>query len=1531
MNVYRSQRRYIPVTLLYMFKTFLATVLCLLSVVELVEASLRDSATPIPLVEYVAPIIKAATYVLVFALFVFHRHRGVHTSSLMFTFWLLLSIGSVINFRSIIRSIVLDHDPNDLAQWQMSELRSTVKLVAALIVIVQFVLSCIADKKAQDPWILTGEDFRTRSPETDASITSLITFWWLNSLMWLGYKRALNQDDLYAIKPTLRTEHVSQDFENLLNPAIQRALTDHRQSSTFTPDFVDAAGANKSLNGRNTVNRSSRMPFLDRFRHRRQTRDDSKAKRSDEDQNAIDNDSTPAKHVGLARIIIKTFWPSLLFASILKLIASLLTFASPLLLSAIITFVSSNEPGWRGSFYAAMLFLLSLIDSILSNREQYITQVNVLKIRTCLTAAIYKKTLLLSNQGRKNYTTGQIVNFMAVDTQRVADLVQNINNLWSAPLQLAISMYLLYQQLGWAILAGLLVMLINIPFMSWISVKLRNFQQFVMRYKDKRIKLLSEVFNGIKIIKIHAWEDSFKKRTEAIRDKEIKTLTTQTWYSAAITFAFTCLPFVVALSSFATYILIDATNVLDANKIFVSLSLFNIIRVPLAILPMLITNLSMFLVSVRRLNKFLESEEVDRNAIKQTEDDDGCVIRVQDATFKWDQNGEVVLDKINMEVPRRKLVAVVGPVGCGKSSLLSAVLGNMEKCDGDVRVDMRSSTAYVPQEAWILNTTLKNNVMFNKVVNEDRYQRVIDACALGPDLKTLEMGDQSEIGEKGLNLSGGQKQRISLARAVYADTDIYLLDDPLNAVDAHVGRHIFDKIIGPKGMLRDRTRLLVTNKLSVLPEVDHIYVMKDGQISESGSYEQLLKNRGLFSQLLVKYLLENSESTKSSRAINENARIDVITKELKRLEEQAAQKVKDEAAAAASDDSRRSSNRKLSQLSGKMPESTSAHGTKTVTTSGPDSATHGNGNLTGQEVSQVGSVGLEVHMNFIRTMGINFMIGLAIYIMSSLFTLSSNIWLSDWSNDALNDTLKYDTAQRDMRLGVYAGLGLAESICMIASTILLNLACLQSSKLLHNRMLARVLRAPMSWFDTTPSGRIMNRFSKDIDTVDVTIRFNVRLLMVIALRSVTSLILISVGSAYSIIPIIPIVLLYFLFQIFYVSTSRQLKRIESTTKSPIYSHFTETITGTSSIRAFRVNQEFILESNHRVDTNNASYYIGFVAARWLAIRLEFLGFIVVLTASLIAVLSRDTISPGIAGLTVTYSLTVTTVMSFLVRTYSDYETNVVSVERLLEYTRTPVEPEDEEEPSDPDWPAQGAIAFKDYSARYRPELELVLRKFNLDVNPSERVGLVGRTGAGKSSVTLALFRIFEAAEGCIVIDDVNISHINLRVLRSKLSIIPQEPIMFTGTIRQNVDPTELYADDDIWRAIELAHLGNFVRSLPAGLDHDVAEGGSNFSVGQKQLFCLARTLLRRSKILILDEATAAVDVETDNLIQQTIRKEFKNSTIVTIAHRLETIQDYDRVVVMEAGSLAEQGAPNSLIDDRRSKFHGLAKEAGLTQ
>ncbi|KAG9510799.1 Multidrug resistance-associated protein 1 [Fragariocoptes setiger] len=1411
-NVLRAERRYIPITILNLFKSFLAVVLCFLSTGELIDSLLDGDGTA--QVDYFTPMIRSFTYL---------------------------------------------------------------------------VLSCIADRRAE--FLNAGEDFRNRSPEQDASILSVLTFWWLNSIMLLGYKRPLTQDDIYSVRHEDKTEIDTPRFDALIEPQIKKALSNPHKQPEFEPLFDVNAG--KLLNNSN--------------KEKDETSDGVKNRRPNREDGELKSEPEKPKYVHVLYTLFQAYWPDLFLAGFLRLLASLLTFASPTLLGLLITFVSGTDPTWRGVFFVVLLFVSTLTESTLNNRQEYLTSLNVMRMRTCLTSVIYRKTLRLSAQGRKNYTTGEIVNLMAVDTQRVTDFVQNFNIIWSAPLQITICLILLWQLLGIGVLAGIGVILVFIPFNTWITSKLKDLQMLVMKSKDKRIKLLSEVFNGIKILKLHAWEEDFGRRVEAIRGDEIRYLTKQTWYSAGMTFAFTCMPFFVGLASFACFVLLSPNNILDANKAFVSLSLFNILRVPLALLPMILTNLANVRVSCNRINRYLESHEIDEKAIDRTPPGNNLDIKIEQGTFAWAPGQSPILTDINVGFEKRKLTAVVGTVGSGKSSLLSAMLGEMYREKGTIQIDPGSSISYVTQEAWILNATLRNNILFTKMHNKEQYRRVIDACALRQDLSTMDRGDETEIGEKGINLSGGQKQRVSLARAVYSDTDIYLLDDPLSAVDSHVGAHIFDKVIGPKGMLRDRTRILVTNKLSILPKVDRIIVIKDGRVSESGTYEELLSARGVFAQLLVKYLIENDIRTD----ITENVSADVITRELQRREQQEAERSRE----ISPESNRTSPVRETNQ----SEEARSAN----------NKATNTRNNTTETETAQIGSVSLDVHLRFLRTMGVSFLISLSVYVLSACFSLGTSLWLSEWSNDALNVTHSNNTQLRDIRLGVYAGLGLGETVCILISTVMLSLACLNSSRLLHNSMLRRILRAPLSWFNVTPSGRIMNRFSKDVDTMDSTIRFNVRLLILIALRSITSLILISVGSAYILIPVIPIVILYFLFQIFYVATSRQLKRIESMTKSPIYSHFGETVAGTSSIRAYGVTQQFILESNHRINVNNSSYYISFTAARWLAVRLEILGYIIVFITAMAAVTLRGSVTPGIAGLSITSALSVTTVLSMLVRTYSDFETNLVCIERMIEYTTTPTEPDDDTPPPNPDWPKKGEILFQDYCTRYRPELDLVLRNFNLQVAGSEKVGLVGRTGAGKSSVTLALFRILEPVNGSILIDDVDVTNIGLKWLRSRLSIIPQDPIMFSGTVRQNVDPSEKYDDASIWKAIKMAHLGDFVKDLEKQLDHEVSESGSNFSVGQRQLFCLARTLLRRSKILVLDEATASVDVETDDLIQKTIREEFKNSTVLTIAHRLETIQDYDKVVVMEDGRAVEDGPPRVLIDRPSSKFRDLAIEAGI--
>ncbi|CAL1291845.1 unnamed protein product [Larinioides sclopetarius] len=1104
---------------------------------------------------------------------------------------------------------------------------------------------------------------------------------------------------------------------------------------------------------------------------------------------------------------------------------------------------------------------------------------------------------------------------MSVDTQRVMDYVQMANLLWSAPLQIVIAIYLLWKQLGVATLGGLAVMILVIPLNGVITVFIRNFQVKLMKDKDKRTKLMNEIMNGIKVLKLYAWENSFIKEVMNLRCMEVASLRAQAYLNGAVTFVFSSVPFCVSLASFATYVLIDSDNVLDANKAFVSLSLFNILRVPTALLPMIITFTAMFVVSLKRMNKYLQGDEIDLDIIKHDPSEKDPVV-IENGTFSWTKEDAPALTNLNFRVKEGSLVAVVGQVGAGKSSLLSALLGDMVKWCG--KVNVKGSVAYVPQQAWIQNATLRKNVLFTQTYDEKKYKSVLEACALAQDLEILPGGDMTEIGEKGINLSGGQKQRVSLARAVYSDADIYYLDDPLSAVDAHVGKHIFEQVIGSTGVLQKKTRILVTHRISVLPEVDTIIVLQEGKVSEMGSYKELLAKKGAFADFLIQFLQEAVSDTEEIMLPDELNLIQEIAATVGAPPEITRQLSKISDGGSDSDSAmskaRRGSSLSISEageglrrrtksildasekISRRMSKDVSKHSGMDRRQSSKHEAA--GTKLTEKEAMQVGSVKGSVYLDYIKSYGYwNFFFTFVCYILSNGFSVGSSLWLSVWSNDSLNPETATDIHLRNVRLGVYSGLGAGEIVFTLINAILMNLACLRAAKILHDGMLEHVMRAPMSFFDTTPLGRILNRFSKDIDTVDVTIRFNIRMVFIQGFQTLGAVIVICLETPLFLVACLPLVVLYYFLQKFYIPTSRQLKRLESTTRSPVYSHFSETVTGASSIRAYEASNQFMRHSNNLVDINNESYYPSLGASRWLSIRLEFLGYTIVFLSAIFAVFLRDTLSPGIAGLAVSYALQITGILNMLVRATADVETNIVSVERCLEYTKTPVEAEwsNRETKPDPAWPHQGQINFDHYSTRYREGLELVLKDISCVIKPSERCGIVGRTGAGKSSMTLALFRIVEAAGGKICIDGIHIGKLGLHDLRNKLTIIPQDPVLFTGTLRTNLDPFGTYSDEALWQSLKHAHLRDFVSALEKGLDHEVAEEGENLSVGQRQLVCLARALLRKTKVLILDEATAAVDVETDELIQSTIRSQFNDCTVITIAHRLNTILDYDKL------------------------------------
>ncbi|XP_056662176.1 multidrug resistance-associated protein 1 isoform X2 [Monodelphis domestica] len=1416
----------------------------------------------------VSPTLLGITMLLATFLIQCERRKGVQSSGVLLTFWLLALLCAGIVFRSKVLHALRASDKIDI-------FRDVTFYIYFLLVLAQLILSCFSD---HSPLFSETINDPNPCPESGASFLSRITFWWISGLMVQGYKCPLEATDLWSLN---REDTSNQVVPVLVKNWKKECAKTRKQPVKIVYSPKDPAKAEGGSKG--DVNEEVEALILKPTQRERKP--------------------------SLFKVLYKTFGPYFLMSFLFKALHDLMMFAGPEILKLLINFVNDNQaPDWQGYFYTALLFVSACLQTLVLHQYFHICFVSGMRIKTAVIGAIYRKALVITNSARKSSTVGEIVNLMSVDAQRFMDLATYINMIWSAPLQVILALYLLWLNLGPSVFAGVAVMILMVPLNAVMAMKTKTYQVAHMKSKDNRIKLMNEILNGIKVLKLYAWELAFKEKVLEIRQEELKVLKKSAYLAAVGTFTWVCTPFLVALSTFAVYVTVDKNNVLDAQKAFVSLALFNILRFPLNILPMVISSIVQASVSLKRLRIFLSHEELEPESIvrKPIKDGGGDSIIVKNATFTWSRSDPPTLNGITFTVPQGALVAVLGQVGCGKSSLLSALLAEMDKIEGHVSI--KGSVAYVPQQAWIQNASLRENVLFGRQPQERFYKTVIESCALLPDLEILPSGDRTEIGEKGVNLSGGQKQRVSLARAVYCDSDVYLFDDPLSAVDAHVGKHIFEKVIGPQGILKNKTRILVTHSISYLSQVDVIIVMSDGKISEMGSHQELLDRDGAFAEFLRTYA--NAEQNMEDEGTN-----GPVVKEVKQMEN----------GVLISETAGKQLKRQLSNSSSYSTEPGKHNSTADMQKS---EAQKDAWKLMEADKAKTGQVKLSVYWDYMKAIGlfISFL-SIFLFICNHVASLASNYWLSLWTDDPVVNGTQQHT---NVRLSVYGALGISQGLAVFGYSMAVSIGGIFASRRLHLDLLHNVLRSPMSFFERTPSGNLVNRFSKEMDTVDSMIPQIIKMFMGSLFNVIGACIIILLATPIAAIIIPPLGLIYFFVQRFYVASSRQLKRLESVSRSPVYSHFNETLLGVSVIRAFEEQQRFIRQSDLKVDENQKAYYPSIVANRWLAVRLECVGNCIVLFAALFSVISRHSLSPGLVGLSVSYSLQVTTYLNWLVRMSSEMETNIVAVERLKEYSETEKEaPWCIEEAAPPtNWPQQGRVEFRDFSLRYREDLDLVLKHVNVTIEGGEKVGIVGRTGAGKSSLTLGLFRINESAGGEIIIDGINIAKIGLHHLRFKITIIPQDPVLFSGSLRMNLDPFDQYSDEDIWTSLELAHLKNFVSSLPDKLNHECTEGGENLSVGQRQLVCLARALLRKTKILVLDEATAAVDLETDNLIQSTIRTQFDDCTVLTIAHRLNTILDYTRVIVLDKGEIVECDSPPVLLQ-KKGIFYSMAKDAGL--
>ncbi|XP_014780308.1 ATP-binding cassette sub-family C member 10 isoform X1 [Octopus bimaculoides] len=1302
--------------------------------------------------------------------------------------------------------------------------------------------------------------------EDGSSCFSRLSFHWVQPMMRRGTRSKIaSVGDLHHLPRRLRTHTIVQNFSNSL---IQYILSKGRAQSQTDP-FWD--------NNEESINSFSASPSI-----------------------AIQDPSSQncGKH-SLLKTLFKEYGNEYILIGILKIFTDVLSFSGPILLNYLISFMENSKTKESdGIFYACTLFLTSLIGSFCSSQFTYRIQVLQFKVRAAIITTLYKKVLSVNNVLMSEFSAGKIVNFMSTDTDRIVNFCVSFHQLWSLPLKVAIALFLLYQQIGLSFLAGLTFTLVIIPVNRWLAFKIQDISKLNMLQKDARVKVINELLYGIRMVKFYAWEKYFFEKINSLRQDELNSLKARKYLDACCAFFWATTPVMISVLTFVTYILLGKE--LTAAKVFTSLSLFVMLIAPLNAFPWVVNGVMEAAVSLQRVQQFVDVNNIDYehyySLYKSNEPTSDDCFSIHDGCFAWKPPEPVAdssdsstdsfehqppvsnLTDINLDIKKGMFVGVIGKVGSGKSSLLYAILGEMSKIKGDIQVIsalINDGFAFAPQEPWILNDTIKANILFGQTENMKKYDQVISACALDADLTMLPHGDRTEVGENGTTLSGGQKARISLARALYQDKETYLLDDPLSAVDAHVAQHLYKKCI--MGILSNKTCILCTHHIKYLQDADLIVVMKEGTIVRSGPPGEILES---FSLNLADFAPKNRDE----------------------LEDISAEK--DDFVAPSK--------------------------------------------LVGAEEKETGSVRISVYKTYWKAIGTSLSI---IILLSLLFMQASrNItdwWLSYWVShsheqgqqstngwaniiiDQSNQSMTNITNGKDnlkFYLGIYGGLAAGNSLFALCRAFSFAYGGINAAKVIHENLLRTILKAPTSFFDVTPIGRILNRFSSDTFSIDDSLPFVLNLLLANVYSLLGTLVIICYGLPWFCVLLVPLGFLYYFIQQYYRYTSREIKRISSITQSHIYAQFSETVSGLSVIRAFRESFRFQEDNLCKLDDNQRAQFADMTVSCWLDFRLQMIGVAIISGVAIIAVIEHhfQTSNVVLVGLALTYALSITQLLNGVVKFFTETEKMMVSVERAQQYIeRIPHEREIGLNMPASSWPQKGCIVFRRVQLQYRPGLPNALVDVSFETRAGEKIGIVGRTGSGKSSLFLAIFRMVELKKGEILVDGINVASVDLTVLRSRLAIIPQDPFLFEGSVRENLDPCGICDnDDELLQALERCYLRETVEKL-GGLDFKVIEHGRNFSIGQRQLFCLARALLSKSKILCIDEATANVDHQTDYLIQQTIRSEFANTTVMTIAHRINTIMDSDSILVMDNGRVAEFAPPSTLCNDPESLFYRL--------
>ncbi|XP_073100803.1 putative ABC transporter C family member 15 isoform X2 [Elaeis guineensis] len=1151
----------------------------------------------------------------------------------------------------------------------------------------------------------------------------------------------------------------------------------------------------------------------------------------------------------LPRAIIGAVWKPLAINALFAGLNTASSYLGPFLITNFVEFLYGKDStfGDGYGYILACIFLFAKTLESLSQRQWYFgaRQIGV-RVRAALMVSIYDKSLMMKYSGS---SMGKIINFLDVDVERIGDFFWYIHGIWLLPFQVFLALIILYRNLGAAasfsaLLTTILVMVSNTP----LANSQERLHSKIMEAKDSRIKATAETLKCMRILKLHSWENAYRDKLFELRDKERSWLRRYLYTCSAIAFLFWASPTLVSVVAFGVCILVKAP--LSAGTVLSALATFRILQEPIYNLPELVSMITQTKVSIDRIQDFIKEEQQRPsrpNDIKQASD---VVIEIEPGEYTWEADSSskrptLKIDK-KIEIMRGDKVAVCGSVGSGKSSFLCSIIGEIPRING-AGIEVFGSRAYVPQSAWIQTGTIKENVLFGKEMDGGFYEEVLEGCALDRDIGLWADGDLTMVGERGINLSGGQKQRIQLARAIYSDSDICLLDDPFSAVDAHTGAHLFK-------------------------------VMQDGKIVQSGKYEDLIADTD---GELVRQMTAHRQSLSQVTPPKKHGLPIIKRHKVKQME---PKEVKHD------------NFKRKSELSEGMHE----------------------------EERETGRVKWHVYRTFVTLAYKGTLVPVILFcqVLFQGLQMGSNYWIA-WATD------KEDKVSREKLIGIFVLLSGGSSALVLGRAVLLATIAIETARQLFLSMTKSIFRAPIFFFDTTPSSRILNRSSTDQSTVDTDIPYRLAGLIFALVQLLLIIVLMSQVAWPVFILFIIILAISMWYQNYYISAARELARMVGIRKAPILHHFSESIAGAATIRCFNQEDRFFMRNLSLIDEYSRITFHNSATMEWLCVRINFLfNLVFFLVLIILVTMPRNAIDPSLAGLAATYGLNLNVLQAWVIWNLCNVENKMICVERILQFSNIPSEAPLVIENCRPeeDWPNYGTIQLDNLHVRYSPELPMVLKGISCTFPGEKKIGVVGRTGSGKSTLIQALFRVVEPSVGRIMIDGVDICQLGLHDLRSRLSIIPQEPTLFQGTVRTNLDPFKKHSDSEIWDALCKCRLAEIVKKDQRLLEAPVAEDGENWSVGQRQLVCLARVLLKKRRILVLDEATASVDTATDNFIQKTIREETSNCTIITVAHRIPTVIDSDLVLVLDEGRVLEFDSPGVLLRDESSAFSKLVME-----